>query len=81
MSKKSHSLFLHGAVVLFSIYINDLPYHLPSAKCNLYADDTTITVTGDSVDDTVSKLNVQLEIVSEWFKYNKLSLNKKKNAI
>ena len=52
-----------------------MPYHLPLAKCNLYVDDTAITVTGDSVDDTVLKLNDQLEIVAEWFMYNKLSLN------
>ena len=61
--------------LLFSIYINDLPYHLPSAKCNLYADNTAITVRGDSVDDAIEKLNIQLHIVSQWFMYNKLSLN------
>ena len=61
--------------LLFSIYINDLPYHLPLAKCNLYADDTAISVSGKTVDDAITKLNVQLVTVSQWFMYNKLSLN------
>ena len=32
--------------LLFSIYINDLPLHIPSAECDMLADDTTIHTTG-----------------------------------
>ena len=34
-----------------------------------------ISVISDHVDGAVNKLNSQLKIVNEWFKYNKLSLN------
>ena len=60
--------------LLFTVYINDLPIHLVNSKCNLYADDTAITVSGRSVDHVSHLLNTELRIVSEWFKWNKLSL-------
>ena len=35
--------------LLFSIYINDLPLHVPSAKCDMLADDTTIHTSGQDL--------------------------------
>ena len=35
--------------LLFSIYINDLPLHIPSAQCDMLADDTTIHTSGQDV--------------------------------
>ena len=38
--------------VLFCIYINDLPLHIPSnsAECHMLADDTTLHTTGKSIE-------------------------------
>ena len=65
--------------LFFSIYINDLPDHLVKSRCNLYADDSALTVSGSSVDDVIEKLNFDFRLVNEWFKKNRLSLNAKKS--
>ncbi len=61
--------------LLFTIYINDLPIHLVNCKTNLYADDTALTVSGNSPNEVVHLLNNHLVRVSEWFQVNRLSLN------
>ena len=45
--------------VLFCIYINDLPLHIPSnsAECHMLADDTTLHTAGESVVQTNKKQN------------------------
>ena len=35
--------------LLFAIYTNDLPLHIPSAQCDMLADDTTIHTSGQDV--------------------------------
>ena len=64
--------------LLFSLYINDLPLVNQMVKWNLYADDTAITASANSRDELVVVLNDVLSQVSEWFCYNRLSLNVKK---
>ena len=59
----------------FTIYINDLSLALQQAKCNLDADDPAITVHDVSIDAVVRKLNIELEGVTQWFYWNKLSKN------
>ncbi len=61
--------------VLFTIYINDLPHVIPSSKCNLYTDDTAITVVGDTGNDIKCKLSEVVESVQPWFTFNRLSMN------
>ena len=64
--------------LLFTLYINELPQLLCNFKSNLYADDTAVTVTGCSNEEISMKLEQVLELVSNWFSFNKLSLNYKK---
>ena len=42
--------------LLFSIYINDLPLHISSARCDMLADDTTIHTSGRDVPSIVATL-------------------------
>ena len=42
--------------LLFSVYINNLPLHINIASCNLYADDTALTVSARDVDTVVHRL-------------------------
>ena len=61
--------------LLFIIYTNDLPTCLALSKCILFADDTTIYLSSSNINDLYDSLNHDLDIVSDWFKANKLSLN------
>ena len=44
-------LSLSLSLLIFCIYINDLPLHIPSnsAECHMLADDTTLHTTGKSI--------------------------------
>ena len=44
----------------------------------MFADDTNVYLNGDNVHELVSKLNVELKNLSDWFKAYKLSLNTNK---
>lgn len=61
--------------LLFILYINDLPIHIPNVKVNLYADDSLIYSYGDSLQDVVNTINSALSIVGDWLKFNSMALN------
>ena len=63
----------------FNYYINDL-VHSIDGKCTLYADDTTIVISGKTATEVEKKANRELEIVEDFMKANKLSLNAKKSV-
>ena len=64
--------------LLFSIYINDLPLHIPSAQCDMLADDTTIHTSGQDVSAITAVLQSCLSDVVEWTHLNDMSLNPSK---
>jgi retron-type reverse transcriptase len=66
--------------VLFLIYINDLPSHIPQADTVLYADDTTLGLSEASAVRLNSELNSILSKVRDWLLSNKLHLNNEKNS-
>ena len=64
-----------------SIYINDLPLHVPSAKCDMLADDTTIHTSGQDVPAITTVLQSCLSDVVEWTHLNHMSLNPSKTEV
>ena len=64
--------------LLFLLYINDLPNCLSHSQPRMYADDTHLTLAGNSADSIELNLNKDLASVSEWLIANKLTLNKSK---
>ena len=46
----------------------------------MFADDTNLFLTGNSIPDVESQLNEELAIISEWFQSNRLSLNVNKTS-
>ena len=61
--------------LLFIIYTNDLPDTLNQSSSILFADDTTLYISDDNLYRLYAKMNEELNILTDWFKANKLSLN------
>jgi len=62
--------------LLFLLYINDLPNAvLLNATPILFADNTSIIITGQNVLRFQEKLNAIFDNISKWFQANSLSLN------
>ncbi len=61
--------------LLFLIYINDLLNCLKKSKPAMYADDTNLSVTGETASDIEMKLNHELGNVHDWLLANKLTLD------
>ena len=66
--------------LLFIIYINDMTKYLNECKARLYADDTAIVMHSVSYIDLILGLKIEMEMVFEWLKANKLTLNLKKKT-
>jgi len=62
--------------LLFLLYINDLPNAIiHNATPILFADDTSIIITGRDPHKPQDDLNTTFRQISEWFQLNSLSLN------
>ena len=61
--------------LFFLLYINDLPQCLSKTKPRLFADDTNLTASGDSITRLEAAMNSDLENLKKWLLANKLSLN------
>ena len=69
--------------LLFLIYMNDLNNFSSSFKTLMYADDTTLVGKLSNFDnkngnDSNTNINIELVLLNDWLKLNKLSLNEKK---
>jgi len=63
--------------LLFVVYINDLSFVSNLMDAILFADDTNLFLQDTSLTVLETKVNLELEKISAWFKVNKLSLNLK----
>jgi hypothetical protein len=61
--------------LLFLIYINDLPECLAHCKSILYAHDTLLYYSAESISELQSKLNSDLRSLSDYLNNNILALN------
>ena len=52
-----------------------MPNILQHAKSVIFADDTTIYVTGNDIENLYIDMNTQLSQATDWFRANKLSVN------
>jgi len=64
--------------LMFLLYINDLPLHIPNTNTAMFADDTTLHTFGKNLTDINNNLQDSLSAVSEWCKSNSMILNDSK---
>ena len=64
--------------LLFLLYVNDLSKISEKIFLLLFADDTSVFVSGKSVDTIIYNMNLELKKLYKWLYSNKLSLNIKK---
>jgi hypothetical protein len=68
--------------MLFMLFVNDLPMYINNGRCAMYADDTVVYVSSDTVAGASQSLNDVLNNVHNWFTSNRLVLNvSKSNAM
>ena len=61
--------------LLFLLYINDIANVSDIIFSLLFADDTSVFIQGDQLDDIANKMNIELKKLVAWLNTNKLSLN------
>ena len=61
--------------LLFILYVNDMSNVSQLVKCVLFADDTNIIYSSNTIDDVDMIINMELKKLHTWFQVNKLSLN------
>ena len=66
--------------LIFLIFNNDLHLHLLYCNCILFADDTTLYATYKDLHHLVWCIREDLEVLSDWFMANKLTLNLNKSV-
>jgi len=60
---------------LLLIYINDICHVAKMSHLILFADDTNIFVADHNLNNFICNINYELQLITEWFQVNKLSLN------
>ena len=66
--------------LLFLIFFNDLPKFL-SCQIEVYADDSTLSVSGTTIEEIGNSLTENCAIVSKWMSGNKMKLNANKTHL
>ena len=61
--------------LLFIIYMNDLPACIQDGRVTMYADDTSLSNKGKTIEDIENKLIPDLSRICSWLQVNKLNLN------
>ena len=64
--------------LLFLIYINDLHASIKYAEVHHFADDTNLLITGNSLKSIKKHSNIDLKLLCNWLRANKISLNSSK---
>ena len=60
--------------LLIPLCINNLSFALKTVEVNMYADDTMISSSSETLDELQIVLNAEVVDVDKWLKGNKLSL-------
>ena len=68
-------------LLLFSIFVNDLPSVVDHAQINMYAHDTELHCCGEDLQSVQNDLQSDLYRIQDWLQANRLQLNISKSMI
>lgn len=66
--------------LLFLVFINDLPLTLDTSLLDMYADDQTLSSSGNSISAINTKTNKEVLPISQWIEANRMALNPNKTT-
>ena len=66
--------------LIFLMFCNDLNIHLTNMQCIQFADDTTLYLGHSNPEILKSMVEQDLEVLQDWFRANKLTLNVEKSV-
>ena len=67
--------------LFFDTYCNEFKVLLGDDSYVLHADDTSLVYVGDDLQKLTANVNTKLSLISDWCKFNKLSLNPDKSEV
>nr|CAI5819984.1 unnamed protein product [Callosobruchus analis] len=67
--------------LLFLLYVNDLPKNISCGHVTMFADDTSITVSGSDPSELLNNIRIVSDEFSAWCQRNRLILNEGKTVI
>ena len=67
--------------IIFIVYVNDLNRHIHLGACNLYADDTLVYCSANSIDKLQEGIQECVTEIQEWYNKNRLVRNVSKSNI
>ena len=67
--------------LLFLIFVNDMMNMVEHGSCEMYADDSAITVTGDNTTEIKMKLETNAKKITQWLEENSLMLAPEKSEL
>jgi hypothetical protein len=79
--RASRAFVLGHLMFIIIINMNDIGSAIKECQYYLFADNTLLSVSGNSVRECLEKLNRDLENLSKWLKFNKLKLNESKTYL
>ena len=66
--------------LLFLIYINDVINIVDEKLLNMFADDTSILITGSNTSDVVTETNAKIKAIDDFFKAHATQINETKTS-
>ena len=67
--------------LLLLLYINDIKFVSDILQSIIFADDTSLFLSGKNMDTLCSTINTELKKIDTWFKANKLKIECTKNML
>ena len=68
------------SLIIYHIYINDIANSCKDGLFRIFADDTGIFCQSNNIESLVTKVEIIIGKINDWFTANKLTLNVKKTS-